>query len=61
MAAIMALILLPAIASVGFMVLGNTGGSPGASFAMLCFVALATGVFVALFKMARHWENESDA
>lgn len=59
MAAVMALILLPVVASVGFMVLGNNGGPASVTFATLCFSALAGGVFAGLFKMARGWENES--
>lgn len=55
----MALILLPVVASVGFMVLGNSGGPPSVTFATLCFATLAGGVFVALFRMARQWENEA--
>ena len=55
----MALILLPVVASVGFMVLGNSGGPVSTTFATLCFAALAGGVFAGLFKMARGWENES--
>jgi hypothetical protein len=59
MAAVMALILLPVVAAVGFMVLGNSGGSASVTFATLCFTVLAFGVFAGLFKMARGWENES--
>jgi len=59
MAAVLALVLIPAIAAVGFMVVTNEGGSLGTMMATLCFAMLAAGVFVGLFKMARRWEDET--
>jgi hypothetical protein len=59
MAAIMALILLPTVAAIGFMFLADFGSSPVATVAGLVFAALALGVFGSLFKLARQWENES--
>jgi len=32
----------------------------GTVLATACFVALATGVFVAAMRMAKHWEDEGD-
>lgn len=58
MAAVLALILLPVIAAIGFMFLSNGGGSPAATGAMLVFAMLAIGVFASIFKMARRWEDE---
>lgn len=57
MAAIMALIFVPALAAVGIMVMGNLE-TPAAIFAALTFSLLAFGVFGGLFKLARGWENE---
>jgi len=59
MAAVMALVFLFALASVGLMV-GVLGG-PGSVLAALCFTLLAGGVVVGLLKMARGWENEGEA
>lgn len=59
MAAIFALILLPAIAAVGFMVLNNGFGSFGVVMATLCFAMLAGGIFFGLLKLARQWEDET--
>ena len=59
MAAVFALIFLPVIASVGVMVQifrGGIGFGPG--LALICFSALALGVFGGLLKMAQRWENE---
>jgi hypothetical protein len=58
MAAIMALIFVPALAAVGFMVMSNIGTSPAGTVASICFAVLAMGVFAALFKLARRWEQE---
>ena len=59
MAAVFALIFIPALAAVGLMVKANGGGSLGATFAIVCFTMLAAGVFVGLFRMARQWEDET--
>ena len=59
MAAVLALIFLPVIASVGVMVQiirGDLGFGPG--LALMCFCALALGVFGGLLTMSRRWENE---
>ena len=59
MAAVLALILIPIVAAVGFMFLANDGGSVAGRMATVCFGLLAAGVFVGLFRMARRWENET--
>lgn len=59
MAAIFALILVPAIAAVGFMVLSNGELSFGVSMATLCFAMLASGIFLGLLRLARQWEDET--
>jgi hypothetical protein len=59
MAAVLALVLLPIIASVGFMVkVVLTDLSVGSAIAGLAFLLLAGGVFVGLFNMVRRWEDE---
>jgi hypothetical protein len=59
MAAIMALVFVPALAAIGFMVMGNAGGTTSAVFATFIFTALAAGVFGGMAKLARGWEEES--
>jgi hypothetical protein len=59
MAAIFALILLPALAAVGFILKTSEGTSFGVLLAKLCFVAMAAGLFYGLLRMARGWENET--
>lgn len=60
MAAVMALVFLFALASVGLMLKITVGGlSLATVFAMLCFGALAIGVFVGTMIQAKHWENET--
>ena len=59
MAAVFALVFLPALAAVGLMV--KVSGSTltfGAVFATACFAAMAAGVFYGLLRMAHHWETE---
>lgn len=58
MAAIMALIFVPALAAVGLMVMTNLG-TPAAVLAATTFALLAGGLFGGLFKLARTWENEA--
>jgi len=59
MAAVLALVLLPIIASVGFMLkVVVTDLSVGSAIAGLAFLLLASGVFVGLFNMVRHWEDD---
>jgi hypothetical protein len=59
MAAIMALIFVPALAAIGFMLLSDLGTSPAATVASLLFAVLAMGLFVSLFKQVRRWEAEA--
>jgi len=58
MAAIMALIFVPALAAVGLMVMSNLG-TPAAILAAMTFTLLAAGLFGGLFKLARTWEEEA--
>jgi hypothetical protein len=58
MAAIMALIFMPAVLAIVFTVMSNFGHSPGTTVASVAFVALALGMCLSLFKMARRWEDE---
>jgi hypothetical protein len=60
MAAVFALVFLFVLASAGLLFKTiAVDGSLVSAFAFATFVALATGVFVGLFKMTRAWENES--
>jgi hypothetical protein len=59
MAAVFALVFLFAFASVALLVkVIASGATFGTVLAGACFAALAVGVFVALFKMARGWEGD---
>ncbi len=59
MAAVLALVFLFVLASVGLLFETLTSeGSFASVFALATFTALATGVFVGLLKMARRWEDE---
>jgi len=57
MAAVFALVFLFVLASVGLMVKAASAGF-GTGIALVCFVAMAAGVFYGLFRLARKWENE---
>ncbi|MBX3157744.1 MAG: hypothetical protein KF773_17380 [Deltaproteobacteria bacterium] len=59
MAAVFALVFIPVVASIGFMLGANVGVSLPATIAMLMFAVLAMGVFLSVFKMARRWEDET--
>lgn len=59
MAAVFCLVFLPALAAAGLMVQTIRGEmSFGGAMAGMMFVALAGGMFLALLRMARQWENE---
>ena len=59
MAAVFALVFLFVLASGGLLVKTMLVGASFASiFALATFLALACGVFVGLFRMARKWEEE---
>ncbi len=59
MAAVMALVFLFVLASAGLLVKTIIGdGSFASVFALATFLALAWGVFIGLFKMARTWESD---
>ncbi len=59
MAAVFALVFIFVVASVSGMVKAASGASFGSIAAMLVFGALATGIFIGLFRLARQWENEA--
>jgi hypothetical protein len=59
MAAVMALVFLFVLASIGLLGKAVIDGSWTSAFAMLTFVAMAAGVFLGTFKMARGWEREA--
>ena len=53
------IVFLFVLASGGLLVKTMMAGASFASvFALATFLALASGVFVGLFRMARQWENE---
>jgi cytochrome c biogenesis protein CcdA len=59
MAAVFALVFLPALAAAGFMFKVVQGDlSFATAMAGMIFIALAGGTFFGLFRMARKWENE---
>jgi hypothetical protein len=59
MAAVFALIFLFAFAAVLIMVMTLGGDtSTGVLLARFVFIALSAGVFLALYKMMRRWEDE---
>jgi hypothetical protein len=60
MAAIFALVFVPALAAVGFMTMSALQGdlSFGSALATVCFALLAMGVFYGLLSMARQWDAE---
>ncbi|GEM_PF-4290330 len=59
MATVFALIFLPALMVVGVMVLTTSGDASVASyFALATFVLLTSGMFVALYRMMKRWEDE---
>jgi hypothetical protein len=60
MAAVMALVFLFALASIGLMLKIAVGGlSLTTVLATGCFVALAAGVFVSTLVQAKRWEDET--
>ena len=59
MAAVFCLVMLPAIAAIGFMILAIQGQmSLSTAFAALVFAVLTGGVFVALLGMIKKAEDE---
>ena len=60
MAAVFALVFLPALAATGLMIQVVRGDlSPASSMAGMTFIGLAVGVFYGLFRMARRWERDA--
>ena len=58
MAAVLALVFLFVLASAGLLIKTMlAGASFGSIFALATFLALAWGMFIGLFKMARKWEG----
>jgi len=56
----MALVFLFVVASIGFMIKATVGNlSFVTGFALICFVALAVGVFIGAFVQARRWERDA--
>lgn len=58
MAAVFALVFLFVVASISGMYKALSGASFGTIAAMLAFGALASGIFIGLYRLARQWENE---
>ena len=59
MAAVFALIFVPGLAAVLFMLGTNQGQlSFATAAAATVFVALATGIFMGLLRLSRTWEDE---
>ena len=59
MAAVLALVFLFVLASSGFLIKAILGDASFASlFALTTFLAMAWGVFIGLFKLARTWEGD---
>lgn len=59
MAAVLALVFLFVVASIGFMLKSLHGGLTFGSVAMvMTFGSLSVGLFLGLFKLARGWEEE---
>jgi hypothetical protein len=60
MAAVLCLILIPILASVGFMTRAIVGdSSPGGMLALLTFILLAGGIVFGALGMARGWDGEA--
>jgi len=57
MAAVFALIFLPALAAIGLMVKASPGLGFGTTLALMCFIAMTAGVFYGTLRMARKWEG----
>lgn len=61
MAAVLCLILLPVIASVGFMAKAIEGEpSWGGAFALVTFILLAGGIVFGALGMSRDWDDETE-
>lgn len=59
MAAVFALVFLFALASTSLFLKSLGAASFGTMFAGLTFLALASGVFLGLYRMAKGWEREA--
>ena len=59
MAAVFALVFLFALASTIIFLKGLAGASFGVILAGVTFFALASGVFLGLYRMAKRWEGEA--
>jgi hypothetical protein len=59
MAAVFALVFLPVLASVALLAKVVSGGITfSTALAFGCFIALASGVFYGLYRMAKQWEGD---
>ena len=58
MAAVFALVFLFALASATLFLKVLSGASFGTILAGIAFLALASGVFIGLYRMAKRWEDE---
>lgn len=58
MAAVFALIFLPALAAIGLMIGASQGVDFGTVLALVCFIAMASGVFYGSLRLAQKWEAE---
>jgi hypothetical protein len=58
MAAVFALVFLFALASTVIFLKGLVGASFGTLLAGFTFLALASGVFLGLYRMAKKWEGD---
>jgi hypothetical protein len=59
MAAVFVIIFLFALASTSLFLNGISAASLGSMMAGAAFLALAAGVFLGLYRMVKHWENEA--
>lgn len=58
MAAVFALIFLPALAAVGLMLVSTTSFTFSTVLALGSFAVMAAGVFYGSLRLAQQWENE---
>ena len=59
MAAVFALVFLPALAAVGFFLRSAGSLTFGTGLAMVCFFAMTAGVFYGALRMSWHWDHDA--
>ena len=59
MAAVFALVFIPALAAIGFMVRAGGSLDLGTAMAMAVFIPLTLGVFYGTLRMAKEWDAET--